>query len=296
MAIDLSNTSSPKVLINGQTDATLHSSDRGLTYGDGVFETIQIHNARPLLWNAHLQRMRAGALRLKILFDHNTVRAFAEDFQLLKTDFPFNAVLKLTVTRGVGQRGYRVDPQASTTRISTLSTFADRCEQQKNGVVVRLCQTQLARQPQLAGIKHLNRLEQVLARNEWHDPNIGEGIVCDTQGYVIEGCMSNLFWVANGVLYTPSLRYAGVEGVIRNAIIAICREQQQIKIEEGDYEISALASADEIFICNSLSNIVPVIQIVAEDQRIQTKRLSIGTLTKKLQTLLQEYYLRKDEC
>ena len=164
-------------LVNGKVEGCVNVADRGLSYGDGLFETIAIRGGVPLLWDAHLQRMKHGAARLKIPFDNVLTAAFLQDFQSLLKHSTSDAVLKLTLTRGVGARGYWADPNAGVTRIAAISAMPDMSALQALGISVRLCSTQLARQPLLAGIKHLNRLEQVLARSEWDDSHITEGIV-----------------------------------------------------------------------------------------------------------------------
>jgi len=281
-----------KVLINGRAEQQLSAADRGLSYGDGLFETIQIASGTALLWDAHMLRMQRGAARLKIPFDASLRALFHQDFLSLLQSSSTNAVLKLTLTRGVGMRGYKPDPQATITRISSLTALPDFTDQQRHGITVRLCRLQLARQSVLAGVKHLNRLEQVLARSEWDDPDITEGIVCDTEGKLIEGTMSNLFWVANGILYTPDLTYSGVEGVIRNALISQCRQQSLCEVRTASYELSQLLVADEIFVCNSVINILPVVTLIVDDAAPKAEVYQVGPITRALQKMLHNLYLK----
>jgi 4-amino-4-deoxychorismate lyase len=292
-------------LINGLVDNQLNAFDRGLNYGDGLFETIAIRNGKPLLWDAHIERMSKGAQRLAIPFEQQTRNALLSDFNTLcalqsPTNHTFDGVLKFVLTRGVGARGYKAEARPNLTRIASISAISDNTSSQKEGISVVLCATQLARQPLLAGIKHLNRLEQVLARNEWACSSIAEGIVSDTQGFVIEGCMSNLFWVSNNVLYTPELTYAGVEGVVRNAIIEQCQQQQLMNVKIGHFTLADVLKADEVFVCNSVVNILPVTNIYnttsAEGDVITyaqgwPKVLAIGPKTRQLQSLLNYFYL-----
>ncbi|EPJ51801.1 MAG: hypothetical protein OFPI_16150 [Osedax symbiont Rs2] len=280
------------VLINGAAEQQLSTSDRGLSYGDGLFETIQIANGVALLWDAHMQRMQRGAARLKIPFDASLSALFYQDLLCLLQNPRANAVLKLTLTRGVGMRGYKPTAEAEITRISSLTTLPDFSAQQRHGIKVRLCQLQLARQSVLAGLKHLNRLEQVLARSEWDDSDITEGLVCDTQGNLIEGTMSNLFWLANGVLYTPDLSYSGVEGVIRNALISQCQHQSVFEVQTANYQLSQLLAADEVFVCNSVINILPVVSIVIDDATGKSKNYQVGPVTRALQEMLHNLYLK----
>ena len=285
-------------LINGQRDLAVDVADRGLNYGDGLFETIQIRDRVPLLWDRHILRMRLGAGRLKIPFDDALEAAYLADFtQLIAASKPANAVLKLLLTRGITQRGYKIEHTLPVTRISRLSSAPDMTRLQREGIAVVLCATQLARQPLLAGIKHLNRLEQVLARSEWDQPDITEGIVCDTAGHVIEGCMSNLFWIKDKVLYTPLLSMSGVEGVVRNLLLALCKCDGLLEIREGFYVKQALLNGDEIFLSNSIFDILPVISIQAdyseESANFTPVDFTLGPYTKALQQLLQQHYLKE---
>ncbi|MFT5707359.1 MAG: 4-amino-4-deoxychorismate lyase [Oceanospirillaceae bacterium] len=288
-------------LINGQITQKLDHADRGLSYGDGLFETIQVLNGKPLLWNAHLQRMKIGATRLKIPFDNQLSNCFAMDFKVLASGQLVDGVLKLTLTRGKGERGYKAPPDPNVTRISSLTIKSNPVregnitprERVQQGITICICETQLSRQPLLAGIKHLNRLEQVLARSEWHESQFSEGLVCDTQGFLVEACMSNVFWIKEDVLYTPQLSFAGVEGVIRNAIIEICTQDHLINIEQGYYKIEQLFDAQEVFICNSVFDIKPVSKICIEQESSNYIEFNIGSMTKLLQIKLQQYYLKE---
>jgi len=262
--------------VNGVESDQLSINDRGLSYGDGLFETIAIINGQPHLLFEHLRRLELGLQRLK--FPQDTLTAVKSDIASLQ--FSANQVLKITVTRGLGERGYKLPTSCLPTRILSLSPASDFSTQRQDGVSVRLCEQRLGHNPVLAQIKHLNRLEQVLARSEWENPAIAEGIVCDLDGFVIEGTMSNLFWVVDSQLFTPDLQRCGVQGVMRDRIIDLAMADA-IKVNIGSYPSDALANADEVFICNSLIGIWPVTAI---DQQC----FQIGAVTKKIQKLLSK--------
>lgn len=268
-----------KTWLNGQPAESLEISDRGLSYGDGLFETVQIRDGRALLLTQHWARLQSGLVRLK--FPADSLSLIQQD--LAGLSLPESGVLKLTLTRGPGGRGYRLPDDAQVSRIVALGPVpAFPGEPAEKGVCVRLCETRLGLNPLLAGIKHLNRLEQVLARAEWQDATVAEGLVCDLKGYLAEGTMSNLFWVSEGELYTPQLDRCGVEGIVRNQLIALaCR--MGINVWEGRYRPEVLNQASEIFICNSLIDIWPVTQLGSQS-------LVVGDLTRKLQQLLQQEY------
>jgi len=267
------------ILINGESKEHIEVSDRGLQYGDGLFETIAVKSGQAQFLDRHLQRLNAGCSRLLIS---------PPDNKLLKNEVASlanqadRAVVKIIVTRGTGGRGYRQPDVVKPTRIVSLHPYPDypnSCQQQ--GIRVRFCVTRLGLNPTLAGIKHLNRLEQVLARAEWHDPMIQEGIMLDSDGYVVEGTMTNLFFVKDEMLYTASLEKAGVAGIIRGVVM----EQAAlhgIKIFEGRVSRDDLLSADELFVCNSVIGIWPI-------RQIEHQQYSVGPLTRQFQHWL-EYF------
>ncbi|WP_036552036.1 aminodeoxychorismate lyase [Neptunomonas japonica] len=270
------------IRVNGAESHELAITDRGLCYGDGLFETIKVIQNKPLLWGAHIARLQAGCTRLGIPINGLEER-FSTDLKDLLSINPYHtAVLKLTVTRGSGPRGYFPLKKPKSTTITALSEAADFTQKANDGVTLRWCSTPLSINPLLAGMKHLNRLEQVLARQEWDNPHISEGLMRDPDGYLVEGTMSNLFWCKQGQIYTPELDRCGVAGVLRQTIIDIAAVQlKPVKI--GRFTDEALSSAEEIFICNSLIDIWPVVQLDSESW-------DIGPLTQQLQTLLKKEY------
>lgn len=275
------------VLINGQSNQSVPVADRGLAYGHGLFETISLNQNTPIAWQAHLTRLKADAERLAISLPADIDQLLEQDLtELLRLQsvIPDRSVLKITVTRGCGGRGYAVDDSTSINRIVQLNSFPQYPDEPSlRGVNLRLCDTRLAISPQLAGIKHLNRLEQVLARAEWQSSDFREGLVLDAEGFLAEGTMSNLFWCEDGALFTPQLDRCGVNGIVRQRIIAIA-EEQGIKLRIGRYAPDCLVSADEVMVCNSVIGVWPVVSAVMNDN----KKLSwsIGSVTRKLQSML----------
>ncbi|MDP1707615.1 MAG: aminodeoxychorismate lyase [Gammaproteobacteria bacterium] len=243
------------MLVNGIPAAQVSAQDRGLHYGDGVFETLAVREGRPLLWQRHMQRLHAGCARLGIPAPADTLLA-AEAEQVCAG--AVHAVLKIIVTRGEGARGYRTVPPVHATRLVALYPWPDWPEANaQHGVRARVCDTRLARNPALAGIKHLNRLEQVLARNEWQDAGIAEGLMLDTTDHVIEGTMSNLFVVMHNRLRTPEIDSCGIAGIMRGAIVELAA-RHSIACEITALSLQQLREADEIFLCNSLMAVWPV--------------------------------------
>lgn len=242
-------------LINGQFTETVSAQDRGLHYGDGLFETIAVVDGEPLCWEEHYQRLQAGCGQLGLICPPE---------ELLRTEttrLPPQAarqVLKIMVTRGQGGRGYRPPPSpAAGTRILGLYPWPDYPpERATAGVRMKICATRLGHNPRLAGIKHLNRLEQVLARSEWQEEEIAEGLMLDTDGAVISGTMSNLFCLKDNILATPDLAACGIAGVIRTCILRHARDTG-MQCTVGKLTESDLSAADELFVCNSIIGVWP---------------------------------------
>lgn len=244
----------PPVLINGKPGGAIAVTDRGLAYGDGVFETVPVADGSPRFWPRHRARLQDGCRRLAIAFDD--WRALDEEVRRLAEDSG-DAVIKVIVTRGDGARGYRPPLPAKPTRIVLALPPPDYPDDfRRRGVAARFCRKRLADNPDLAGIKHLNRLEQVMARMEWGD-EYQEGVMLDGRDRVIEGTMSNLFAVEDGGLRTPLLDRCGVSGVMRGWIIEACR-QCGIPVREDRLSREDLLRADGVFFCNVLIRVWPV--------------------------------------
>ncbi|WP_251961904.1 aminodeoxychorismate lyase [Pseudomonas sp. Marseille-Q5299] len=258
--------------IDGQPATAVNLQNRGLAYGDGLFETIAVRSGRPSMLDGHLARLALGCQRLAIDADLALVR----DEILRYASQLGDGVAKLILTRGDSQRGYAPLAGAAPRRILLGSPLPGYpAEHAEHGVRLFPCQTRLGEQPLLAGLKHLNRLEQVLARAEWQDSEHAEGLMCDGQGRLVEGVYSNLFLVRGGVLLTAELSRCGVAGVMRGALL----EQAQalaIPVQVRDLPFDELALADEVFICNSVYGVWPVRAFAALNW-------SPGSLTRKLQ-------------
>ncbi len=263
-------------LINGIAADCVALDDRGLAYGDGVFDTLKLQAGRLCYWPQHFQRLQQSADRLGISLAER--QAFEQDIkQLLQQSRLRDAVIKIIVTRGSGRRGYAWDNNLVPRRIVSIAPLPPFDPQHASqGIRATLCRHRLASQPQLAGIKHLNRLDNVLARSEL-GKGIQEGIVCNQQGLVIEGCSSNVFFFREGQLCTPALRDAGVDGIIRRQLLSLAASPA---VHIGDFSVQALQQADEIFFCNSLIGLWPVRQLDDKlfDSIEQSRKLA-ATLT-----------------
>jgi len=265
----------PPVLINGRPGHWIDVFDRGFQYGDGLFETLLVAEGRPFLWPEHVARLERGCGRLAIpmpdpaLLWHEALRLCREKAA---------GVLKILVTRGTGGRGYRPPAPALATRVLSLHPLpADIETWRRQGIRIRLCRTPLGINPFLAGIKHCNRLEQILARSEWDDPEIQEGLMCDSEGCLVEGTLSNLFWLRQGKLCTPKIDRCGIAGIVRSWVM-----EKVGAWGEGVTEVrvspEALLEAEEVFVTNSVLGIVPVTQWACRD-----RHWPVGGTTRRLQ-------------
>ncbi|MFP3874813.1 MAG: aminodeoxychorismate lyase [Thiohalophilus sp.] len=244
--------------INGRDSRQLEIIDRACQYGDGLFETLAVHHGKVEFLEAHLQRLAEGAASLGIpMPDPELWRADIRELLIGRQQ----AVLKLMLTRGPGGRGYVSPAEPAATRIAMLHPWpVHPIEYSEKGVRLRFCTTRLAEQPQLAGIKHLNRLEQILARREWTDEAIQEGLMLDTRDRVIEGTMSNLFWLKGDTLHTPDLSACGVQGIMRQQVIELA-PTLGLDVRIGDTNRQALDEADGLFLTNSVIGLWPVRQL-----------------------------------
>lgn len=267
-----------KTFINGKSKDEISFHDRGLQYGDGLFETIAVQNNTLLCWDDHITRLEQGCNRLNIPIPDQEI--LKNEASLLINSIE-HGVIKVIITRGQGGRGYALPDMPESTRIISLYPWPEYPNGNTvTGINTRACNYRYAHNPTLAGIKHLNRLEQILARSEWTDASIAEGIVMDQENNVIEGTMSNLFYIINDTLCTPDLSACGVEGIIRKKIIELASDlNSDVCIKKTSFEL--LNDADEIFICNSIIGVWPV-------KMIDQKSFLVGDKTNQIKQALQE--------
>lgn len=251
-----------RVLVDGVAADRLPVSDRAIGYGDGLFETLLIRRAGPCQWRRHLDRLEAGCARLGIPVPART--ALESEVRALTADTAAG-VLKVLITRGSGGRGYRPPPVATPSRV--LAIFPEPAWPEpwaSAGVCVCYCRTPVSENRVLAGIKHLNRLDSVLARAEWDDPQVGEGLMLGADGRVVGGTMSNLFLWTGSALLTPRLDRAGISGTVR-ALTMATAERMGIECRELDCHPPDLRSARGLFLTNALIGIWPVRHLDGRD-------------------------------
>ncbi len=250
--------------INGERSDYLPVNDRSVQFGDGCFTTAKIEQGQAALLPLHIQRLQKGVERLYLP---------QPDWQQLENHIKQIAstteqgVLKVIISRGTGGRGYSAEGFTQPNQILSLSPYPDNyLKQRQKGFSLVLSPIPMGINPYLAGIKHLNRLEQVLIKSFIEKSNADEALVLDTDGLLVECGTANIFWRKGKDVYTPDLRGCGIEGVMRERIIAL--------LSESDYDFSCvncypetLADADEVIVCNSLMPVIPVREIQVHENQ-----------------------------
>jgi 4-amino-4-deoxychorismate lyase len=235
------------ILVNGVPAESIPATDRGLAYGDGVFRTLRARHGEPLHWPRHYAKLSGDCVALGIACPDEAL--LLADVHKVACAHP-DAVIKIIVTRGSGARGYAPPSHSTSLRVVMASPRVPALDR-PNGIKLHLCRLRLAHQPALAGVKHLNRLENVLARAEWTDAETDEGLLLDQDGYAIGGTMSNLFIVEQGTLLTPQLSQCGVTGVTRARVLDIA-ENSRLACHVMPLPLQRVVDADEVFLVNSV--------------------------------------------
>lgn len=238
------------ILVDGQPAAVVDARDRGLAYGDGVFRTLKCHAGKPRWWRDQIDKLVADCAALGIPAPLEA--ALWRD--ALRVADGIDCAVKIIVTRGGGARGY-APPRGQSTRIVMAAPLPLHAQVNAPvAVAARLCSLRLAAQPRLAGIKHLSRLENVLARAEWDDPACFEGLLCDGDGRLVSGTFSNLFWLEGNTLCTPPLDACGIAGVTRSRLLRRAAKLG-LAVRYERCPPAAILAADEVLIGNSLIGI-----------------------------------------
>jgi 4-amino-4-deoxychorismate lyase len=249
------------MIINGFPSKDVAIADRGFNFGDGHFTTIKLVAGQALLLDLHLARLQQACVVLAIEFTQwdelNT--AITQQAQALQ-----GGVLKVTITRGEGGRGYgTLDCSSANWFLQYRAIPAQYSKWAGVGIELMLCQYQQTVNPALSGLKTLNRLDQVMIKQELDANGMVDGLVCSTDGYVIETSVANVFWVVGSEVYTPSTKRSGVEGVMKTHILKLLNKLG-MEVKTGDYTVSDVLAADEIFITNSVMEVVPVKSILKQ--------------------------------
>jgi len=247
-------------LINGQWQTSLNAQDRAIQFGDGCFTTARIIGGKVRFVDDHLRRLAEACKALWIA---------GVDWQGLADEIDNIAasqgqgVLKVIISRGNGGRGYSPSHTGLPSRLLSVSPMPEHYARWRSqGISLAASPVSLGKNPLLAGIKHLNRLEQVLIRRHLEQTGADEALVVDSDGSLVECCTANLFWRKGQRVFTPFVDQSGVNGTMRQRIIA-CLEHSPWSCQQVREPLSTLAQADEVIICNALMPIIPVNQAQA---------------------------------
>lgn len=273
-------------LINGSFDHIISPFDRGFAYGDGIFRTMKMVDGLPESWPQHYQKLVADCAVINIVCP--SAELLMSDLQQLFSPIDLSenqlAVAKIIITRGEGNRGYTPPAITAPMRVVTKSAMPKYAvERFETGVNLTVCETRLAAQPLLAGIKHLNRLENVLARMEWTEPSVADGILLDMNNNVIECTAANIFARFGDMLITPSLHSCGIAGITRQRIINVAHTLS-LKVKEETFNLEQLLSADEVIICSSLYGAWQVKSV--QVKKIQEKTIKNNGLAANIRAAL----------
>jgi len=268
--------------INGREQNAIAVTDRGLQYGDGLFETLLYLDNKTVLQKEHLARLQRDAQRLYLHLDFPILQSELNAFlNALKNRGFSRGIIKILVTREFTGRGYGFDPKANSHRLLQFFSGVVYPKAHRKGIAVTLLPERLSLNPALAGIKHLNRIEQVRAQYHVKKPLLrgiaySEGLLLDSHQAVTEGVYSNVFMVKNWIVTTPLLDRCGVRGVMRDYILQSACKSLKIPAKEARISLADLLQADEIFLCNSVYGIWPLIQL-------DTQTYPLGSITQTLQ-------------
>ncbi|MEQ5178623.1 aminodeoxychorismate lyase [Proteus genomosp. 6] len=251
--------------VNGQQQQNVDASDRAIQFGDGCFTTLAVEYGNPILLPAHINRLKQGCDAL--FLPHPNWSDLERHIIDIASDTQTKGVIKVIISRGYGGRGYSSNGFITPTVIISLSSYPTHyLHQQSEGVSLGISPVTLGQNPLLAGIKHLNRLEQVLIKYHLEKTEFDDVLVCDHEGYLVEANAANLFWRKGNRLFTPNLTNSGVNGIMRQSIFQLAQKNHwEIDIVREKPE--TLYQADEIWLTNALMPVIPVSQITFSDDK-----------------------------
>ena len=267
---------------NDEPAAVAGIDDRAFQYGDGLFETVAIRSGEPRLWDLHIERLAAGCRTLGIEFpDPAGLRDKLMNAVHRSNENSAYCVAKIIISSGISQRGYgRASTQQGETYLGVFPARPLELSSYERGVDTLLCGTRLAVGSPVAGLKTLNRLEQVLGRSEVLANGAFEGIMLDAEQRLICGTMSNVFIVSAQSVKTASLARCGVEGIMRRFAIDTLRAEG-LDVDVCDLSTDQFTASDEIFLTNSQFGLVPV-------RRCDDTHWHVGPVTRRCMELLAE--------
>lgn len=263
------------IWVDGVKQTQLAVQDRAVQYGDGFFTTLLLMQGKVFNWPAHWRRVQTSAERLGFpaFNEEQLLMSLRQALAELSAERQADPLMaKLIVTRGIGGAGYTPPPEPIPRIIWQLAEHplyrqVEDFRQAPQALTLGICQTQAAIQPQLAGLKHLNRLDNVLARAELVEQNLPEGIMLNAFGEVVSATQANLFVLKDKRLLTPVLQYSGVAGTTRAQLLQLA-PQLGFEVVEQRLTLADIEQADELFVTNALRGIMPV-------ERLEERRFAV---------------------
>jgi aminodeoxychorismate lyase len=277
------------VFLNGEfvpeDRALISVFDRSFLYGDGLFETMRVLNGRPFRWNEHLERLQSGAkfLRIKLPFTPKALEGFAT--KLIQDNRMPDCLLRLTLSRGVGVRGYSPKGAENPSLVMTLHPTPPLDAMHPLAWRLSTASFRLPANEVLAQFKTCNKLAQVLARAEAEEAGSDEAVLLNTDGFVVEGATSNLFWVQGNTVFTPALAAGILAGVTRLVVLEIC-EKLNVEVREAAITPGQLGQADGVFLSNSAVGLIRGVSL-------DGKPLAQSNLVEKLGTAYDDLLIRE---
>lgn len=257
--------------------------DRGFLYGDGLFETIRILNGRPFRWDEHVDRLQAGGRCLGIRIPVSSERLGEAAGELIRTNGLEDAFLRLSVSRGIGPRGYSPRGADRPTVAMTLHAAGPLGAGASPKWRLVTSSFRLAAGDPLARYKTANKLPQIMARAEADSAGADEALLLNTAGHVVEGASSNLFWICAGRVKTPSLPEGILPGITRAVVIELCAILG-MPFEESDIGVAHLKTQDGVFLSLSTAGVVPAVSL---DGRSLRQSDFVARLAAEYQDILQ---------
>ena len=267
------------ILVDGVAAESIDARDRGVMFGDGLFETLAVVDGVIVNWSDHNERLRAGCATLDIPCPQTGL--LADEILSVATNH-VRSVVRLTLTRGTGGVGYAPPPDPTPTRIVVRRAWPEHyAAKATHGVKIGIASHPLSTNSRLAGLKHLNRLDQVLASREIDSAHWDEALMRDADGQIIEATRCNVFAVLDDELVTPALDTAGVRGVMRKNVLAVAAALG-ITTRECSLRLADVEGADELFLCNAIAGIWPVVMLHSDTPRT----FPIGSTTHAIRAAL----------
>ena len=253
------------IFLNGKiisdADANISSADRGFLYGDGIYETLRSYNGKPFKLADHLERMRDSARQLKISFDYTNADIGERINELLENNHTQDAYIRITLSRGSGGGRLQMDDNIEPTTLIQLKPFSPYDSKlYDEGMSLVVSDYKRSTTCPISRYKSTNLLQSILRKEEANKKSAHETIVLNTDGFVAECVVSNIFMVSAGSVVTPSLDTNILPGITRRIVLDICKNSGILSSEEH-FKIDVLIKADEVFITNSLMEIMPVSRI-----------------------------------